>query len=482
MAKMLEAKIMNQDELNYMKEKVETLLSAKGVKIDHPELMEALKKGGAEVCEETKTVKFPKALIDDALAKAPKSFTLAAPDAKNDMVFPHPEGSFYTRTCTGGMNYITENDDYHWVTLEEVGEWTRLINSLENINFCTLPSTSGKEVPAETIDIHTLRKVLQNSTKHIWIQPYEAENVKYLIEMVAAAAGGMEELKKRPIASFITCGTPVLQYKRMDSEILYQCALNGIPMQPCSLPAAGANTPVTLQGTAMVAAAEVLAMIVMAQIVGPGTPCIATPLLFSMDMMTTYTLQSPVEVTMGRMIAMQLFSEGYGLPVHTYGSGTDSFGLDGQSMIERTSTSHMVALSGASVLGGAGQVETAKTISPIQLIIDNDIFGMVKKLKSGMEINDETVNWDGVMAIKGAEGFLATEHTFKHFRDTYIPKTFTREGMPSWTKKGSPDIIAKAKEVYKTIKEAEVVPTVSEEVLKGLDMIVEKADAELVKK
>lgn len=481
MARMLNAKILSANEVAFMKEKVETLLSTKGVKIDHPTVMKLLKEAGAQV-DDSGTVKFPKAVIDQALKSVPKEFTLAAPDPQYDLKFPHPDGNFYTRTCTGGMNYLNENGDYHNITIEEVADWIKLINSLDNIDFCALPSTSGKSVPGKTLDIHTLRTTLEHSKKHIWVQPYEAENVKYLIELAQARVGGKEELKKRPIISFITCSVPPFQYKYMDMEALYQSCINGVPIQPCSLPAAGANAPITSQGIALLASTEVMAQIIMAQLIAPGLPVIATPLLFAMDMLTTYTLQSPIETTMGRMAAMQLFEEGFDIRAHSYGSGTDSFLLDGQSMVERTSLTHMMALCGASVLGGAGQLEVAKTISPLQLIVDNDIFGMTKKLLGGLEVNDDMVAWNEMLALTGAESFVDMDHTFEHFRDSLRLPTFNRDSKPNWVRDGSKDMLTRAKDVYQNIKENYQPLAVAGEVLKNMEEVVKQADDQLVGK
>lgn len=480
MAVHLHAKPLNNEEINLLKEKIKLLLSTKGVIIEHPMVLELLTKAGATVNVTTKAVCFPETLIEDALSHAPGSFTLAGINAKNDLHFPHPDGLFYTRTCTGGMNYYTENGEYHNISLAEVEELTRLSDCLEHIHFCSLPSTSPKNVPAETIDIHTLNAVLRNTTKHVWLQPYETENIKYLIDMAAILAGGREQLRKRPIVSLISCSNTPLTFKHMDMEVILQGCNYGIPIQACSLPTSGANAPVTVPGVVLMACAEVLAMVIIAQIIAPGTPVIATPLLFAMDMMTTYTLQSPIEVTLGRMAAMQLFSEGYGIPAHTYGTGTDSFIPDGQSMIERTSISQLVALSGADILGGAGQIEVAKTISPIQLIIDNEIFAMAARLKAGFAVDDEMLGWNEIMGLTGREAFISMEHTFRHFRKIYRPAIFTRDSRPSWVEKGSKDLIDRAKDIYQSIKNNYEPVQVAPEALKELDRVVKHADKELV--
>ncbi|MEL7568577.1 MAG: trimethylamine methyltransferase family protein [Dehalobacterium sp.] len=479
MAKGISAKALNAQELEFLKEKIEWLLSNKGIKVEHDEVLEILGKAGAEVSGQH--VKFPRAVIDKALKDTPRKFTLAGVDPKNDLEFPHPEGTFHTRTNTGAMYYLSEDGNYNHITLDQVAEFTRLADTLENINHYSLPSTNPIGFPAETIDIHTFDTVIRNTTKHGWLQPYESENVNYLIEMAAAVVGGKEELKKRPIVSLICCSVPFLTYKHMDANIILQGAKAGLPLQPCSLPAAGANAPITPGGIAVVACAEVLAMIIMAQLIAPGTPCVATPLLFEMDMATTNTTQSTMSTTIGRMISMEIFQDGYSIPAHTYATGTDSCISDTQSGIEQASIAQMVALSGASILGGAGQIETAKTISPVQLMIDNEVFGMVRQLKAGVTVNEEHIAWQELVNLKENEAFITMDHTFAHFRDGYRAKLFSRDSKTTWEEKGSKTLVDRVKEAYLAMKDNLQPVNLPENVVKQLDAIVARADRELGK-
>ena len=414
--------VMSEDELSLFTNRMERLLSERGIHMDHPKMKEELAAAGCIV--DGNHIRFPKEIIDRALDAVPGEFTLYAPDPAYDMKFPNPTGSFYTRTCTGAPNYLPVEGEKHYITLEDTSEWFHLVNEMDEIDYVALPSTCDDSVPGKVIDVFTLEKALQISKKHIWIQPYEADNTKYLIEMCSAAAGGLEQLRKRPICSFISCSVPVLKFKYMDAEILYECAKAGIPVQPCALPTAGANTPVTAQGTALAACADVLAQIVMLELLCPGLPVIATTLLFSMDMQTTYTLQSNTEITFARLICMQAFEQGYGIPCHSYGTGSDSMQNDGQNMIERTSLIHMMAMSDASVLGGAGQLETAKTISPLTLIVDNEIFGIARRLRRGLAVDDETLDFEELLEGDDADGYLMSDHTIDHMLEAHRPKLF----------------------------------------------------------
>ncbi|MCQ4864260.1 trimethylamine methyltransferase family protein [Pseudoflavonifractor phocaeensis] len=476
--------VMNDQELQHMKSRLEQLLIERGIHLDHEEMLADLAKLGCVVDMENKDVKFTKELIDKAVAAIPEKFTLYSPGGKNDLTFPHPEGKFYTRTNTGAPNYRTVKGDTHYTTLEEVDEWYKLTNAMENIDYVTLPSTSGEYVPGDAVDVYTLEKALKHSAKHIWIQPYESDNVQWLIDMAAAAVGGHDKLREKPIVSFIACGVPSLTFKHMDAEVLYRCAKAGVPVQPCSLPTAGANTPVTAQGTAFIACAEVFAMIIMLELLCPGLPVIATTLLFSMDMQTTYTLQSNTQITIARLICMELFERGYNIRAHSYGTGTDSLTMDAQNFIERTNLIDAMAMSEASVLGGAGQLETAKTISPLQLIIDNEIFGIAQRIRCGLAVDDETLDWDELIAGMDKDpafSFLMSEHTFRHYAEPHRPDMFNRDGLVRWEQEGSKTLTDKALEKFEAIMAAEDTYALSADKAAEVEKVLKQAHAALVK-
>lgn len=468
--------VMTNEELSLFNHRMETLLTKRGIHTDHEALKKELAEKGCLV--DGDQVRFPEAVIRQALSSVPKKFTLYAPDEKYNMTYPNPDGDFYTRTCTGAPYYLPVEGEKHYITLKDTEEWFHLVNQMDNVNFVALPSTCAEGIPKDAIDVYTLEKALQISKKHIWIQPYETNNTKYLIEMCAAAAGGADKLREKPFVSFISCSVPVLKFKYMDAEILYECAKAGIPVQPCALPTAGANTPITAQGTALAACADVLAQIVILQLLCPGLPVIATPLLFSMDMQTTYTLQSNTEITFGRLICMQAFEQGYGIPCHSYGTGTDSMTLDEQNMIERTSLIHMMAMSDASVLGGAGQLETAKTISPIQLIIDNEIFGIARRLRHGLEVNDETLDFEELLEGDDEDGYLMSEHTLDHFHEMHRPELFYK-GYLRGENDEEKTLLDRALASYQELIQKEQIPALDPETAAKVHEIVERAAHEL---
>jgi trimethylamine:corrinoid methyltransferase-like protein len=323
--------------------------------------------------------------------------------------------------------------------------------------------------------------MLRNSPKHIWIQPYSARSVEYLIEMATVAAGSEAELRKRPPVSFITCSLTPLEFKFMDVEIIFQCARRGIPLHTCSLPSAGGTAPVTIPSVVLLSSAEIVAMTVMAQIIQAGSPVIATPLVFTMDMQTGRSLQSSPEAQRGAGLAVNFIKNGFGIPTHTYGSGSDSPDIDGQSMADRALLGSVVAMAGADILGGAGQLEVATTISPLQLVIDNEIAGMIRAIVSRAKVDDETIAWNDLINTSNVGHFLETEHTLRHCREAFRPRAFCRQTREIWVKQGNKDLLTRTMEVYRALREKAKERGLTEDTTKEMDRIVETADSHLRK-
>jgi trimethylamine:corrinoid methyltransferase-like protein len=468
----------NQGQFELMKARVFELLDRRGVRMDHPEVLQLLGQAGARVDADTNVVRFPGAFLEAQLRQVPEKVTLAGRTDENTLTVPCPDGTFCTRTNTGGQSWIgLESGRHRPVTAADVATWARLADRLEHIDFCAFPVPG--DVPAATLDVHALSLMLKNTEKHIWVQPYTRESVAYLIELAQAAAGGADVLQAHPPVSFITCSLTPLDFKAMDLEIILQCARRGIPLHACSLPGAGATAPVTMPGAVLLATAEILAMVAAAQVVQPATPVIAAPLIFSTDMMSGRSLQSSVESMQGAGLAIQFIRAAFGLPTHTYGIGSDSPVLDGQCTSEGALRCMTMALSGADILGGAGQLEVATTISPVQLAIDNEVLGMVKRMVSKIDFDDETMAWQELSNAQPGSQFLSNEHTFRHCRDGLMPLNFIRMTRDGWHAKGEIDLKARVSEYCKgLLAQAEPV-ALPENTARELDSVVSRADTNL---
>jgi trimethylamine:corrinoid methyltransferase-like protein len=277
----------------------------------------------------------------------------------------------------------------------------------------------------------------------------------------------------------IVCSLTPRTFKLMDIEAILRSARAGIPIQACSLPGAGGTSPVTLPGTVLLAAAEIIAMAAMAQAVKPGAPVVACPIIFSTDMRTGRSLQSSVESMRAASMAVQFIKRAFGLPTHNYGSGTDSPIVDEQSATERAMLTTWMAASGLDIFGGAGQLEVATTACPLQLIVDNEVLAMARKMVLPVSLDDEQLGWDVMLQTPPGQHFMTSEHTFKHCREGFDPNNFIRIARESWESKSGKTLIERVREAYKQIMALENSLAASPDRVAEIDAIVAAADKKL---
>lgn len=468
----------SQEEHSLLRDRVFELLDRNGVRMDHPVVLERLAAAGARVDAATKRVRFPAAFLEGVLERVPRRLKLCAPDPRRDLEVPRPDGSFHVRTGTGAPFYLDPlTGEKRQTTIADVGAWARLIDGLDGIDFCPFPSPS--DVPPKTADVHALRSMLGNTGKHVWVQPYSAESLEYLLRLAAVVVGGEDKLRERPIVSFITCSLTPLDFKFMDLEVMVQACPRGVPVHPCSLPSAGTTSPITLPGTIVLASAEILAMIAVAQTLQPGAPVVATPLIFFGDMATGSSVQSSVEAMQGKAAAVEFLKAAFGVPTHTYGWGSDAPAVDGQSMVESSVLASWASAFGCDILGGAGQLEVATTISPVQLVIDEEMARVERRFLAGPVLNDDTLAWAELLAAEPGQQFMTQRHTLRHCREAYRSGLLIRDSMETWREKGAKGLSARALERYQEIAGKEKADLHSPEVLRELDAVVRAADERL---
>jgi trimethylamine:corrinoid methyltransferase-like protein len=468
----------SQDDLELMRERVNELLDRRGVKIDHTHMRKLLVDAGARVDANTQRVCFPKALVEERIGLAPKTFVFGARNKALQKEVPCQEGTFLVRTGTGAYAYIEPKSGVHrGVRLADVASMARLADELDHVDIFATPTPS--DVPVQAADVHAIRTVLQNIHKNVCIQPYSQKSIEYLIKLVTVASGGEKGMKTNPVASMIACSLSPLEFKEMDAEIMIQASRQRVPIFACSLPSSGGTAPITMPAVVLLAAAEILAMVVMSQVIQPGAPIIATPIIYALDMATGRANQSTAEALQGSSMAVQFMKTAFGLPTNATGSGCDSPELDGQSMIERTLHTLLLAASGVDIIGNAAALETAKSISPVQLVVDNEIGGMVKRIVSRPTFSDDTMAWEDLLRIDPGGQFLTSQHTLRHCRDAFQPRSFVRQDRETFEDQGKKDLVARATELYETLLKEENPSTMSDDMVREMDSIIKSADAHI---
>ena len=466
-------KLLSTDQQESLYARILDFLENRGVELQHAAMAQQLRRAGARTNPKTGAVRFPRQLVNEALAQLPAQVHLAPLDNTLPLVtLPHKAGCFSVCTGTGARNIIDPRTGVKRLLTEaDIHLWGRVAGSLEHIDLCAFPTPT--DAPPQTVDVHALRALLSSTGKHVWIQPHTGDTLPYLLELVQARAE--TPLAERPIASIIGCALTPLCFKPMDMEVMHQACRLGMPIHLSSLPVMGGTAPITVAGSVALAAVEVTAMAVMVQLLTPGHPVIGLATALGMDMGTGKTRKASVEAMLANAAAAQVIAHALHIPTHTAGMSTDARVRDDQAVTEHSLFAGLVATAGVDIVGRAGEIEAAKTVCPLQLMLDNDIAATAKRLAAGIQWDSEQLAWDEIWQVQPGKHFVECEHTLRHCRDPLrLPLL-----APGTERPAAESALDRAREHFLQVIETVPEPSLPVETERAMERIVQAADQRL---
>ena len=419
------------------------LLQEKGIEIRHAAALKNLADCGANVNFQTKNVTLRAGLVEQALKTVPREITMAGRNQEQDIVLK-PGGKMYTRN-SGGMTQVVdlESGKIRDAVLSDTEDFTRLADALAHIN--VVAPLYPIDAPVEILELKTLEAMFKHTDKHISVRALNPGTFPFIVEMAGAVVGGKGNLRERPIISILDSPISPLSFPDVFIEALYIGGEYGIPVEACSTPNIGATGPITLAGSLLLANVEQLATIVISQLRYPGAPLIWAPRFPAMDMSTGITGM----LTEGALItaaSAQMAVEHYRLICDFHGPATNSIVAGSESIFQECIAAFVTAFAGRpAILCGAGALELGITASFEDLVIADELFGVLQRTIQGIKVNDETLAVDAIESVGIGGHYLDHPHTLDHFRDerfnACLLKPKTRE---QWVEQGSRSLVQRA--------------------------------------
>lgn len=436
------------------------LLRDPGVRIEHQELSALLLRSGAREGNGTNVIRFPPEMVRDAIALCPSEFTFADRNNQGRKVSPDGEPVIWS---VPGMN-IFENGTARAFTSHDLPAWSRLLHQLPNVD--GVFSFAMEDIPAQARDVVGLAIIAANTTKHIRVFCFSPAGAQEMVRM-------KEVVGNYPWFSIGFTAHGPLRWTRLALDIFRATAGAGIPVTVNGEPMAGVSGPVTLAGSCAVGTAEILAGIVLNQLLEPGRPCI-----FNLGLAHTFDMRTAIAVTGGPENALYAQAAAqlgrfYGIPSGSWVS-TEAMLPDSQAALEKMFgfATHLEAR--ASVVWAVGQLESEVTVSPAQAVIDDEMISYVKRYLRGMDVNDESLALNVTRETGIAGSFLDHEHTLEHFRgELFEPRLLFRKRRADWDGAGRSTLSQRAEELSRQLAQRPAEHGLTEDQLAELNRIAD---------
>jgi len=437
-------KVLSDSDISQIHDASVHTLENVGVNVLSKKALDLLYSAGASIDYDKMLAKFPGKLIEKCLRTLPPKIDLYDRNGNRCMTL----GDRIPR-CASGHNAIyvidAESDIRRESTVRDVENFALISDRLEDIDIVGVPLMPQDVTPKATL-LYAVKALYENTTKPLFFSTESSSVNASIIEMMKVVAG-KRNIAECPTAISQLSTTSPLQWEPGAVEALMDVSAEGVPLNLLPEPMTGVSAPYSLAGLLTMHNAEVLSGIVLSQLVRPGAPVIYGSSWTTFDMRYTTAIIGSPETSILRVAGSQM-AQYYRMPAHTTAPNSDSNSHDEQNSWERTISNLCAICSGNDIIMNSGMFATGLTISLEQLVLDDEINGIIRRLYRGIDVSPETIGLD-VIAKAGPKGsFLTEDHTLNflmsgEFREVKVSNT---NNYDNWILTGAPRVEKTASE------------------------------------
>ena len=433
--------VLSSDEIGEIHEATIDILLNCGVRMDDPETVDLLRQKGLEA--EGDVVRFPRTLLEDAVAKAPA--TIEVFDRDGAYAFTIGDGK---PKIAAGHNAVFWVDSKTGETrpsrVGDVERFARICEHLDTIDMIGIPvMPQDVKNPKHTL-LYAIDATIRNSRKPIFFSTDNMAINRGVMDLLKAAFAGDFSTQVYGISQLSP--TSPLFWEQGVLKAIRDTLETNVPLAVLPEPNAGVSAPFTLAGLVTLNNAECLSGIAMIELLKPGATVLYANSWTTTDMRSGVALVGSTESTICRIAGAQL-ARFYGVPSHTTAPNSDNHAHDEQNSWEKTYSTFCSVASGNDLLVNCGMFATGMTCSDEQLVMDEEISAMSLRIADGMRVDPDTIASDVIKSIGHRGEYLTSEHTLEWLRsDEYItPRVSVRAPRASWERDGSRDTYQLAK-------------------------------------
>ncbi|MDP3046893.1 MAG: trimethylamine methyltransferase family protein [Chloroflexota bacterium] len=444
--------ILTKEDLERLQAASYHILDRVGVHVPHNAILERLAEAGATADFDRQVVRLPQGLVLWAVDRAGKEHTLFGRNPSRQARFG--PGSQLAMSSSGQFALVdpiarTRRQPTHEDTVRAI----RLAQALPEIDVVGVLAEPA-DLPIRGRDVAAHALLVRHTDKPLAGWLHNGASARWVLEILAVAAGGRQALVARPLTEAFVEPISPLSFRPEGLDILWLFAEWGLPVGIGPMVMALATGPATLAGTAALENAEILAGIVISQVLRPGLPVTYWGIPHVMDPATANICFGAPEQGILAAVMAQL-GRSYGLPVGVNVGLTDSKLPDAQAGMEKSSSLLLGALAGANIFGHLGIAGADQGACLEQLVIDNEMMGALRRTLGGLgplfapgmglAVNDESLALDVIERVGIGGSFLGDVHTRQHYRqEIRLNHLADRTTWDTWASAGSQDMLQRA--------------------------------------
>ncbi|HEX7973902.1 MAG TPA: trimethylamine methyltransferase family protein [Anaerolineales bacterium] len=425
--------ILTPDEVRQIHTATLEVIESVGVRFPSTKALDILEAHGAQVNRESMVARIPGQVVEEYLAKAPPSYTLAALDPELDLPLDGSHSFLGTDGC--GVEILDAfSGERRRTTKQDVAEVARVADALDAIAFHWVP-ISAQDCPPQSRSLHELEAIWGVSRKHMQTESIVHEREMLAgVEMAALLVGGRDELRKRPVLSVMQCTASPLGQDGGSLEAGLVAAEAGLPVGYMTMASCASTGPVTLAGNLVVGNAEVISALALMEMASPGCPVYYAAAQTSTDLHTgAYTGGGPEDFLFGA--ATNVLADFYNVPLSMGAFATGAKEPDWQAAVDNGLSAFMAVSTLSDMLLGAGLLHGSRILSYEMLLMDSEIWSLLHSLFQGIVVNEETLALDAIRAVGPGGNFLSQRHTRQHMRERWQPTLMDRRPYNLWEEK-----------------------------------------------
>ena len=425
---------LTDEEMDKIHQASMAILSRAGIVFNDEESVAVFKKHGVKV--EGKTVFPTEEQILRAVSQAPAAFTVKALRPEKSVRIGGPDFALLPGygppfvTEPGGVQRPGLFSDY-----EKLVKLTATSTSL-NMNGFLMVDPGDCDHRSAHLDMFLCG--LLGCDKPLMGTPLSRQAARDCVELLAVAFGGRDKLMDAPATVSLCNSLSPLQFSEEMASSIVELARGGQAVCVAALIMTGSSGPITMPGVLALQNAEVLAGLMLAQLVRPGAPVIYGSASSAMDPKSGALSIGAPELSMFVSFTAQM-ARRYNLPSRAGGGLGDSLMADAQAGVESTFALFNAVNSGINfILHAAGILGAYISISLEKFILDEEIAAMIQRMIRPMAVTDDALDLESIIKVGPGGHFLTQKKTFKLCRqELYQTGLMNRATIEQWTAAGA---------------------------------------------